>query len=146
MVSTLDFESSDPSSNLGRTCLLSPCRRNEMTNTSYWRESGIMKTVKSELSDYFNKTSGLNRDSNPGPLAPKARIIPLDHWAVETKRQTKGNNTLNLSKQQTMFKESNQWKYNANKCQKPPNVGLEPTTLRLRVWCSTDWASRACLS
>ena len=23
-----------------------------------------------------------------------------------------------------------------------PNVGLEPTTLRLRVWCSTDWASR----
>ena len=31
-----------------------------------------------------------------------------------------------------------------------PNVGLEPTTLRLRVSCSTDWASRAlavfCLS
>ena len=25
---------------------------------------------------------GLNRDSNPGPLAPKARIIPLDHWAT----------------------------------------------------------------
>ena len=25
-----------------------------------------------------------------------------------------------------------------------PNVGLEPTTLRLRVSCSTDWASRAC--
>ena len=22
-------------------------------------------------------------------------------------------------------------------------MGLEPTTLRLRVWCSTDWASRA---
>ena len=28
-----------------------------------------------------------------------------------------------------------------------PNVGLEPTTLRLRVSCSTDWASRAdCIS
>ena len=26
--------------------------------------------------------NGLNRDSNPGPLAPKARIIPLDHWAA----------------------------------------------------------------
>ena len=26
-----------------------------------------------------------------------------------------------------------------------PNVGLEPTTLRLRVSCSTDWASRAIL-
>ena len=25
------------------------------------------------------KKDGLNRDSNPGPLAPKARIIPLDH-------------------------------------------------------------------
>ena len=25
--------------------------------------------------------SGLNRESNTGPLAPKARIIPLDHWA-----------------------------------------------------------------
>ena len=23
-----------------------------------------------------------------------------------------------------------------------PNEGLEPSTLRLRVWCSTDWASR----
>ena len=28
--------------------------------------------------------SGLNRDSNPGPLAPKARIIPLDHWAADS--------------------------------------------------------------
>ena len=26
--------------------------------------------------------SGLNRESNPGPLAPYARIIPLDHWAT----------------------------------------------------------------
>ena len=26
--------------------------------------------------------NGLNRDLNPGPLAPKARIIPLDHWAL----------------------------------------------------------------
>ena len=29
----------------------------------------------------FGKKRGLNRDLNPGPLAPKARIIPLDHWA-----------------------------------------------------------------
>ena len=27
--------------------------------------------------------NGLNRDLNPGPLAPKARIIPLDHWALK---------------------------------------------------------------
>ena len=24
-----------------------------------------------------------------------------------------------------------------------PNEGLEPSTLRLKVWCSTDWANRA---
>ena len=27
----------------------------------------------------LKQNSGLNRDLNPGPLAPKARIIPLDH-------------------------------------------------------------------
>ena len=26
--------------------------------------------------------SGLNLESNPGPLAPEVRIIPLDHWAT----------------------------------------------------------------
>ena len=26
---------------------------------------------------------GLSRDSNPGPLAPEASIIPLDHWALD---------------------------------------------------------------
>ena len=25
---------------------------------------------------------GLSRDLNPGPLAPEARIIPLDHSAI----------------------------------------------------------------
>ena len=27
---------------------------------------------------------GLNRESNPGPLSPEARIIPLDNWATLT--------------------------------------------------------------
>ena len=27
-----------------------------------------------------------------------------------------------------------------------PDMGLEPMTLRLKVWCSTDWANRARLS
>ena len=36
---------------------------------------------------------------------------------------------------------SNDWHTSVEKAS--PNVGLEPTTLRLRVWCSTDWASRA---
>ena len=30
----------------------------------------------------FHKNYGLVRDSNPGPLAPKARIIPLDQRAA----------------------------------------------------------------
>ena len=29
----------------------------------------------------LEQNRGLNRDLKPGPLAPKARIIPLDHWA-----------------------------------------------------------------
>ena len=33
--------------------------------------------------------------------------------------------------------------YSRKKKSYSPNVGLEPTTLRLRVSCSTDWASRA---
>ena len=31
---------------------------------------------------YDNKIAGLVRDLNPGPLAPKARIIPLDQRAT----------------------------------------------------------------
>ena len=27
----------------------------------------------------LNAAKGLSRESNPGPLAPKARIMPLDH-------------------------------------------------------------------
>ena len=32
------------------------------------------------------KKKGAKGDSNPRPLAPKARIIPLDHWpAIDVK-------------------------------------------------------------
>ena len=36
------------------------------------------------LNNYKKKTKkhGLNRDLNPGPPAPKAGIIPLDHLAA----------------------------------------------------------------
>ena len=30
-----------------------------------------------------NKNAGAKGESNPRPLAPKARIIPLDHWPVQ---------------------------------------------------------------
>jgi hypothetical protein len=32
---------------------------------------------------FVSPKTGLSRDLNPGPLAPKARIIPLDHWASD---------------------------------------------------------------
>ena len=31
--------------------------------------------------EYDKSETGLNRDLNPGPPAPEAGIIPLDHWA-----------------------------------------------------------------
>jgi hypothetical protein len=33
----------------------------------------------------MRQKDGLNRDLNPGPPAPKAGIIPLDHWATYIK-------------------------------------------------------------
>ena len=33
---------------------------------------------------------GAKGESNPRPLAPKARIIPLDHWPVDTFKSTFG--------------------------------------------------------
>ena len=40
---------------------------------------GMQKQIFLFLSIERRKKFGLNRDLNPGPLAPKARIIPLDH-------------------------------------------------------------------
>ncbi len=36
-----------------------------------------------------NKKNGPDRGLNPEPLAPKARIIPLDHQAALIKREQK---------------------------------------------------------
>ena len=50
------------------------------------------------------KESGLDRDLNPGPLAPEARIIPLDHRAVIRNLQKniiQTLHTLNLSESGT---------------------------------------------
>ena len=46
------------------------------------------KVPKNKRQDRENLTAiqngGLDRDLNPGPLAPEARIIPLDHQAYIT--------------------------------------------------------------
>ena len=40
-------------------------------------------------STLIEKHHGLVRDLNPGPLAPKARIIPLDQRAIAEERRRK---------------------------------------------------------
>ena len=49
-----------------------------------WQSAGLPRPIISSQNYSWKKKflkNGLNRDLNPGPLAPKARIIPLDHWA-----------------------------------------------------------------
>ena len=41
----------------------------------------FFETILDWSQSFFDKNGGLVRDLNPGPLAPKARIIPLDQRA-----------------------------------------------------------------
>ncbi len=41
------------------------------------------------------------------------------------------------------FEEGNTIVDQLNPSKKTPDVGLEPTTLSLEGWCSSDWANRA---
>ena len=46
-----------------------------------WRAANAMRANACDM--WVNATAnGLVRDLNPGPLAPKARIIPLDQRAM----------------------------------------------------------------
>ena len=49
-------------------------------NEPYKRQKLILQYHDSQWK--FRKSVGLSRDLNPGPPAPKAGIIPLDHWAI----------------------------------------------------------------
>ena len=55
----------------------------ECCGTSSAGRLGTHPSGHESLSRRELNVQGLNRDSNPGPLAPKARIIPLDHWATK---------------------------------------------------------------
>ena len=63
-------------------------------------------------------------------------IDPQLRTKMSAKTTTDGNSRDGFSTEYNFFKKHQQKSYS-------PNVGLEPTTLRLRVSCSTDWASRA---
>ena len=41
-----------------------------------------IKTIQGFEKIIFIIKKGAKGDSNPRPLAPKARIIPLDHWPL----------------------------------------------------------------
>ena len=51
---------------------------------------------------FFIKIPGLVRDLNPGPLAPKARIIPLDQRATMLSSTLQTNTILFNSQQSTL--------------------------------------------
>ncbi len=52
----------------------------EVQDSCYKYENDKWKRVKWSY-DVTLQNNGLSRDLNPGPPAPKAGIIPLDHWA-----------------------------------------------------------------
>ena len=45
-------------------------------------ENKFNVTVQNGTNEKKQKNFGPSRDLNPGPLAPEAKIIPLDHLAV----------------------------------------------------------------
>ena len=50
-------------------------------------------TVQNGTNEKKTKNFGPSRDLNPGPLAPEAKIIPLDHLAVALWRLLSLHNT-----------------------------------------------------
>ena len=51
-----------------------------------WKNSYIIWTINDHARFNFPNGKGLSRESNSRPLAPKARIIPLDHTAFDVGR------------------------------------------------------------
>ena len=51
--------------------------------STIWVDLTLVPTSNLESGDKQILSLGLVRDLNPGPLAPKARIIPLDQRATE---------------------------------------------------------------
>jgi hypothetical protein len=62
--------------------------------------------AKQEQEQEQEQKTGPHRESNPGPLAPEARIIPLDHEAMpkRTRRQLFNHIKTTTNEQQTHTK------------------------------------------
>ena len=58
--------------------------RSVVASQNHLRISCFVMMLSSLTKDYYN---GLDRESNPGPLASKARIMPLDQQARRMLRQ-----------------------------------------------------------
>ena len=63
-----------------------------------------------KMNDFYKflQKGGLNRDLNPGPPAPKAGIIPLDHWATYDTRNFLFHYLLLFEGQVILFPKFNQ--------------------------------------
>ena len=108
-----------------------------------------------------NTKIGAKGDSNPRPLAPKARIIPLDHWPNNEPRgiRTPSLRVWNPTRCHCAMGSRQYCKW-FEYCQcfsllkhlsfseekKKPAVGVEPTTPSLRSLCNNHYATRARLA
>ena len=80
---------------------------------------------------YGKMTSCRNPGLNQGPLDLQSNALPTELFRLVEWRKKWTKRFWNML---LLWKE---------KKRISPNVGLEPTTPRLRVSCSTDWANRA---
>ena len=95
-----------------------------------------MSTSKWELPPGTDYTVGENEPKRTTffPIPPTTNFFPailpnLNFWQLMVMR----NQQIPFSVFKLLFKN------------RSPDEGLEPATLRLKVWCSTDWANRACV-
>ena len=76
-----------------------------------------------------------------------------DNFTLIPKRREKNKQKTNKQTNQTKGRKTTRsernvsygflFRFGQNKTFSSPGMGLEPMTLRLKVWCSTDWANRA---
>ena len=62
---------------------LKPQMRIELMTFALQKQRSNQLSYCGKKYNYSNSILGQNWESNPGPLAPKARIIPLDHSGIE---------------------------------------------------------------
>ena len=90
------------------------------------------KKIKKQKNKNKNKKTiffGVKRESNPRPLAPKARIMPLDHWPIWVMFLYCFKNKLIIWRNKQIITIKN------IKKEKTINVYLRPPRIELGIFC-----------